>query len=133
MAYVDVELANAAEIRNIMARVEPSLRRRLIRFGLVAAAGVVRKEARRTAPVLTGGLKRSYRVFPKRYKRFGVVSAGSVRPNAHLVERGTIKQAANPVLTQALQSTSEAQFTAAINAMRKKWRDVVRGARRSRR
>lgn len=127
--YMSVTDKGYPEVRAALAGLEPQMRKRMIRSGLVAAAGVIVKQAKATAPVRTGNYKRSLRVFPASYRRFGIVAAGSTAPHAHLVELGTIRGGARHVLQNAFKATVGAQFVAAMEAMRRHWGRVVAAAR----
>lgn len=127
--YVSIDESGYPEVQAALAGLEPEMRKRMLRPGLVAAARVIRDEAKATAPVRTGNYRRSLAVFTKSFRRFGVVSVGSTAPHAHLVEHGSIRAAGRHVLQNAFDRTQRKQFTAAMEAMRRHWRGVVAGAR----
>jgi len=101
--------------------------------GLVAAARVIRDEARRTAPVRTGVLKASIRASAARSfvstsggrkKVAGTAANVRVRaPHAHLVEfghGGPRPAPPHPFLVPAVESTGSRQVNAAVAEMQKR-------------
>ena len=109
---------------------------------MLAAAKVVRDEAKRLAPVgKTGNLRGSIRVrrSPKRHKPGAVViasgstKAGTKGYHAKLVEYGTVKTKARPFLEPAARTTAAKQVKAAAKAAGKSFEKVVKeltGAKR---
>ena len=128
---IALSISGLDEAIRVMERLPGLLSERIQGDGLIAAARVVRDQAKARVPVRTGALRRSIRAL----RRSGnVETSGGVQRvpgqsarvraggpgarHAFLVEGGTVHSRAQPYLAPALTSTQSQQISAAADAMR---------------
>jgi HK97 gp10 family phage protein len=101
----DTNIIGGAELARMLATLPAKIEQNIMRSALRAGAAVIRAEAKTTAPVLSGALKKSIRISGKAKKGQITVSVkmgGKTAPHAHLVEFGTRAHKIAPNAAQAL-------------------------------
>ncbi len=130
---MEMEVEGTEELGRLIRQLEalPGVLDRLaVEDGLLEAAKVVAKDAKRRAPAgPTGNLKKSIRARrgTRKYKPSAIVE--TKRPegsHAHLVELGTVKTASKPFLEPAVNNTRPAQLRAFAGGVRKNFSKVER-------
>lgn len=131
-----VKVSGVAEIQRRMQDQVPKVEKRVVSAGLRAAARPVVTRARSLVPRDTGQLRKSIGVKVKRYRGAVWVGIGpragykirtadgrSLNPTqyAHLVERGTVHQRAQPFLRPAIDATKSEQMRAFIAKAREQF------------
>ena len=136
---MDINVEGMDELAKAMNSLPGLLGARVQGGGLMAAARVVRDEAKTIVPVRSGALQRSIRAgrravtietlsAPKRVPGGAarVRAGGRGAMHAALAEYGTVRTAAQPYLEPALRSSANRQLTAAVAAMRKSFVNLGR-------
>ena len=101
------KVTGVKELQKVLKRLPDRVARKVVAGALRSGATVIRREARRLAPVDTGLLRKSLII--KRPKgpaaRRNVVLIGTSRkaPHGHLFEFGTVRMAARPFLRPAIE------------------------------
>ena len=130
MSMLDAKIDGLNELGRNLSALEPKVARKAFRKGMRAGAQVIANEAKATAPVLTGRLKRAIRVRSLRARGDETVAAqvttrakSANAPHAPLVEGGTKFARARPFLgPAAVRRQSDA-----VDAVARKVADAVEG------
>lgn len=108
------KITGAAELEKVLKKLPDRVAKKVVFGALRAGAGVIRREAKRLAPVASGLLKKEIRIFrpgkrsdTKRVKGLNtgsnlLIGTSGRAPHGHLVEFGTHEMAAQPFLRPAL-------------------------------
>jgi HK97 gp10 family phage protein len=88
----DENIIGGAELARMLSTLPAKIEKNIMRSALRAGGAVIRTEAKTTAPVLSGALKKSIRISARAKGgeiRVSVKMGGKTAPHAHLVEFGT--------------------------------------------
>ena len=121
----DIQIKGSRELELALRGFDDAFGRHIIGRGLFEMAKIAGKTAKANAPVLTGAYRRSIRA-RRTSARFqgkkvpggsaALFAGGIAAPHAHLIEFGTVRQSANPVLSNAIIASKNAQYAGLVRA-----------------